>query len=120
MIYRFSIPKEINEKHQAIEDNIVHLQVYDSEGNEISDSCRYAEIYLSDFAKIGLGTELIRLAHNFEEGKEIHIKPSSKEHGAHQEMGIFLTPDSCELTIKCESFEPIETYLEEYKKTHPE
>jgi hypothetical protein len=31
-------------------------------------------------------------------------------------MGIYLTPDSCELIIKCHSFEPIDTLLEEYKK----
>ena len=73
-------------------------------------------IFLSKNAMLGLGTELIRLAHNFEEGKEIHIVPASKEKGAEQSMGIFLTPDSCELIIKCEHFEPIEKYLEEYKE----
>ena len=59
--------------------------------------------------------ELIRLAHNFEEDKEVHIVPASKEKGAEQSMGIFLTPDSCGLTIKCEHFESIDKHLEEYK-----
>lgn len=99
-------------------DNIATFRVYNRNNEDISKQCRYIELGLSNNAMLGLGTELIRLAHNFEEGKEIHILPASQENGAQQSMGIFLTPDSCELIIKCEHFEPIEAILEEYKKKH--
>ncbi len=95
--------------------NIALFKVFNKQGNDISDQVQYVTIFLSKKAMLGLGTELIRLAHNFEEGKEIHITPASKEKGAQQSMGIFLTPDSCELIIKCVHFEPIDKYLEEYK-----
>ena len=115
MTYKFFIRKNVDQNIEIFEDNIILLRVYDLEGNEIDDACQYIIIYLSDMAKIGLGTELIRLAHNFEEGKEVKIIPSSKENGAQQSMGIFLTPESCELVIKCENFKPIDTYIDETK-----
>ena len=120
MVYEINIPKD----SQGLEDfekndaNLACFKVFDRQGNDISKQVQYVTIFLSKNAMLGLGTELIRLAYNFEEGKEVHVIPASKETGAEQSMGIFLTPDSCELTIRCEHFEPIEKYLEEYKKKH--
>lgn len=116
--YEITIPREYGhiEDYASADDNIARFTVFDKQGNDISDQVMYITIFLSKNAMLGLGTELIRLAHNFEEDKEVHIIPTSKEKGAQQSMGIFLTPESCELIIKCESFEPIDTILEEYKK----
>jgi len=98
-------------------DNIVLFKVLDNNNNDISKDCQYVVLYLHKYSKITLGMALIRLAHNFEEGKEIHIIPASKEE-AQQAMGVFLTPDSCELVIQCKSFDPIDKILEEYEKEH--
>lgn len=110
------------EDFEQEDDNIAQISVFDkSSGKNISKDMQYVILSISSDDMIGLGTEFIRLAHNFEEGKEIHIIPASEEHGAQQNMGIFLTPDSCELVIKCQSFEPIENIVEEYKnKTEKE
>lgn len=98
--------------------NVGLFQVFNKQHQNVSNRVIYVIFFLSKNAMLGLGTELIRLAHNFEEGKEVHVIPASKETGAQQSMGIFLTPDSCEFIIRCEHFEPIETILEKYKKKH--
>jgi len=115
MEYEIKIPAEHGEieDFEKSDDNIALFRVLDKNGKDISQECVYVEIWLSENAMLGLGTELIRLAHNFEEGKSITIEPSTEKE-AKQEMGIFLTPDSCELTIFCKSFEPIEQYLTKY------
>ncbi len=117
MIYEISIPREyaVAEDFEKNDSNLACFKVLDKQANDISDQIRYITIFLSENAMLGLGTELIRLAHNYEEGKEIHIIPASKEKGAEQSMGVYLTPDSCELIIRCQHFESIEKYLEEYK-----
>ena len=65
------------------------FNIFNTQGDDISDQIRYVTIFLSKNALLGLGTELIRLAHNFEEGKKVRIIPASKEKGAEQSMGIF-------------------------------
>jgi hypothetical protein len=108
----------MNCDHKSQEDryNIALFQVFDENDGEVSAKVRYVKIWLSKNAMFGLGTELIRLAHHFEEGNEITIKPTIAKTGLKQVMGIYLTPDSCPLTIKCQSFEPIEKILEKSKK----
>jgi hypothetical protein len=113
--YEVDISANCSKDFEKEWNNIAKFKVFDFDNNDISIKCQYVEFGLSIDAMLGLGTELIRLAHNFEEGKEVHILPASKEKGAEQSMGIFLTPDSCELIIKCENFGPIDKYLEEYK-----
>lgn len=119
MIYEFIIPKnpEEIEDFELSGNNFCLLKVFDRQGIDISKEVKYVTIFLSKNAMLGFGTELIRLAHNFEERKKISIIPASKEKGAQQSMGIFLTPDSCELVIECKNFESLEKYIEEYKKT---
>lgn len=116
MKYCIQIPREpVIEDFQETGDNVALFRVFDEHGNDISDQCQYIIIGLSTNAMLGLGTELIRLAHNFDEGKTVTIEPvTAKE--AKQSMGIFLTPESCELTIECKSFDPIEKYLEKYEQ----
>lgn len=116
MIYKILIPRlqgEI-EDYDENDNNVACFNVYDEQGNNINDQIRYIIMFLSTNAMLGLGTELIRLANNYEEGKEVHILPASKKRGAEQSMGIYLTPDSCELIIKCQSFKSIQELLEDY------
>ncbi len=115
MKYTFSIPETEEEHKEILYDNMVLFRVYDQTNQDISAKCRYVIIHLTKNAKIGLGTELIRLAHNFEEGKEVHAIPSTKETGPQEAMGMYLTPDSCELTIKCANFPNIEEYLKVWR-----
>lgn len=103
------------EDFEKNDDNVACFQVFDSGDNNISNQIKYVGLWLIKDSLIGFGTELIRLAHNFEEGKEVYIIPGSEETEAQQSMGIFLSPESCELVIKCESFGPIDTILEKYK-----
>ncbi|WP_441007275.1 Imm32 family immunity protein [Parageobacillus thermoglucosidasius] len=56
------------------------------------------QISLNKNALLRLGTELIRLAHNYKGGKHYHIDPIENE-DASQVMGIILHPESCELII---------------------
>ena len=81
MKYTFSIPATKEEQSEILYDNMLLFRVYDENNKDISAKCVYVIINLTKNAKIGLGTELIRLAHNFEEGKEIHVTPSTKETG---------------------------------------
>ncbi len=120
--YEFSLEENHSEieDHEKNNDEIIKIAVFDKAGNDISNDITYV---LSDFgydAEIGLGTELIRLAHNFEVGKEVHIKPSNATDGAIQSMGVYLAPGSPEVIIRCEEFAPIETYIDEWAKTHKE
>jgi len=115
--YNFPLEHEYGtiEDFEKDDDNVALFRVFDGKGNDVSEQCRYILIWLNTNAMLGLGTELIRLAHNFEEGKTVNIEPvTAKE--AKQSMGIFLTPESCELTIECKSFDPIEKYLEKYEQ----
>jgi hypothetical protein len=105
-------------KKELLTDNIIQFKVFDGDNNNISRNSQYIIIYMQKYSKIMLGTELIRLAHNFEEGKEIHIVPASEGTEAQQVMGVYLSPTSCELIIKCKSFEPIDKILKEYNKEH--
>lgn len=60
---------------------------------------------------IGLGQELIRLAHmNYMEGYHVHVDPCEKANQP-QYMGFYSHPDSVELIISCTDFEPIDKYI---------
>lgn len=115
MDYEVEFPAATDAQHSKENNNIACFRVFNPQGKDISDQITYVLVFFNLNAMLGLGTELIRLAHNFEEGKEIHVVPSTKETGPQESMGIYLTPDSCELTIKCTSFPNIEEYLKEWK-----
>lgn len=113
MIYEIHIPTETDclEDFEKDNDNIALFRVFDEQNKDISEECVYVEMWLSKNGMIGLGTALIRLAHNFEKNKEIFIAPSSKEKGTRQSMGIFLTPDSSELVICCADLGLLDDYV---------
>ena len=71
-------------------------------------------IELSRNGLIGLGTELIRLAHDYQEGWHEHIHPAEKGLIS-SSMGIFLHPESSEVIISCTEFGVINDYVESDK-----
>lgn len=87
------------------------MQVFDSKGNDITKSSK-VYLFLSKNALLGLGTELIRLAHNYRKRKHYHIEPANKEMMV-QTLGIFLTPDSSELIVGCSDQGVIDEYFKE-------
>lgn len=57
-------------------------------------------LFLSRNALLGLGTELIRLAHDYKEGRHYHLNPATEDMMI-QTLGVFLSPGSCELVVGC-------------------
>ncbi|WP_432409583.1 Imm32 family immunity protein [Wukongibacter sp. M2B1] len=90
-------------------DNVGIVHVLD-ENDEVMSNAK-VQLYLNRNSLLGLGTELIRLAYNYVEGKHYHIEPADKETLC-QRLGIFLTPDSNELIICCSDQDTIDEYLE--------
>ncbi|HJV16176.1 MAG TPA: hypothetical protein VJ546_02120 [Bacillales bacterium] len=104
---------DVEESFEKTGNNIAQVEVLDINGKDVTKQSR-VQITLSKNALVGLGTELIRLAHNYQNGKHFHIDPICKE--AYQSMGIMLHPDSCELIIGCGDYEPYTEYIDEDKK----
>jgi len=109
MIYEIDILNETKDEFENEADNVGIVEVYDKDGNDVSSNTN-VQIFLSKNALLGLGTELIRLAHKFSEGSHIHIEPA-EEDTMIQRMGIFLSPDSAELTIFCNDNKLIDDYF---------
>lgn len=102
------------EEFELAGDNIAQIDVMDKNGNNITKDCR-VQITLSKNAMLGLGTELIRLAHKFSDGKHFHIDTISQDSDAVQTLGIMLHPESCELIVGCGEFKSFGEYLKEDK-----
>ena len=92
-------------------DNLALVNVFNQNGIDITQNCR-VQITLSKNALLGLGTELIRLAHQYRNGKHFHIDPIEKEYVV-QSLGVMLHPESCELIVGCGDFEPYTEYTKD-------
>lgn len=102
------------EEFELAGDNIAQIDVMDKNGNNITKDCR-VQLTLSRNAMLGLGTELIRLAHKFSDGRHFHIDPISQEGEAVQSLGIMLHPESCELIMGCGDFKSFDKYIKTEK-----
>ncbi|PEL10252.1 hypothetical protein [Bacillus sp. AFS017336] len=91
--------------------NIAEVTVIDNNGINITKDCSVM-ISLSKNALIGLGSELIRLAHDYKDGKHFHIDPISKGNVV-QSLGIMLHPESCELIVGCGEYKTFNEYINE-------
>ena len=96
------------ESYEVNGDNVIKVSVY-NKGIDLSKECR-VQIEFSKNALLGFATELIRLAHNYQDGRHTHIQPVKKSLVS-QNMGIYLTPESSEVIVGCNDFNPIEEYL---------
>lgn len=111
MKYVIDIKNDEHDEFESKADNVAVLQVFDNEGNEITKQSKVS-LFLSENALLGLGTELIRLAHNYKEGKHYHIEPASEDMMV-QTLGVFLTPDSSELIVGCSDEDVIDEYFKD-------
>lgn len=114
MKYVIDIENDDNDKFESKADNVGVLQVFDNKGNDITKQSRVT-LFLSRNALLGLGTELVRLAHNYKEGKHYHIEPANKDMMV-QTLGIFLTPESSELIVGCSDEDVIDEYFMDKNK----
>ena len=111
MIYKIDLNNDSNDEFEKNADNTVEIQIFNKAGEDITKDLT-VNMYLSKNGLIGLGTELIRLAHHFKEGKHMHLEPS-EENRQVQKMGVFLTPESGKLTILCNHNKHIDDYFSE-------
>lgn len=109
MKYIIDIENDENDDFERNADNVCTVQVTNSLGNDISDQVK-VQLFLNKNALLGLGTELIRLAHNYKEGRHYHLEPVDEDNVC-QRMGIFLTPNSSELVISCNDNKQIDEYF---------
>lgn len=110
MKYEFEIEDDSKDFFENDADNVMEVKVYNEEGADITKDT-VVELFMSSNALLGLGTELIRLAHKFREGKHVHLEPVNNEQQI-QRMGVFLIPTSGELIICCNNGKCIDEYLE--------
>lgn len=88
------------EDYEKDDDNICEILVSNEKQEDITKKCK-VQLNISKNALIGLGTEMIRMAYKFKEGKHFHIPPIKDKENIYQVMGVVLTPDSCELIVCC-------------------
>lgn len=109
MKYCFDLDNDENDKFDVLADNVGTLIVMDEEGEVVTSEYRVM-LTLNRNGLIGLGTELIRMAHEFKLGRHSHIEPMMEGYVA-QHMGIFLTPESKELIIACGNETDVDSYI---------
>lgn len=83
--------------------------VRNSEKEDISHEAS-VEIYLSQAAMLGLGTELIRLSHTFHAGKHVHLEPCDEKSQV-QRLGVFLAPGSAKAVFICDEAPCIDDFF---------
>ncbi len=114
MKYTFDLDNDSNDNFERNGDNICRIYVFDKD-KKIINNCT-VQIFLSKNGLIGMGTELIRLAHKFYVGKHIHMDPPSEKEDIVQRLGVYLTPESTPTIVLCEQGEDIDEILEQDKK----
>jgi hypothetical protein len=87
--------------------NVAEMKIL-KDGEDFSNRCT-VKFMLSKNALLGLGTQLIRLAHNFDKSNNYFVKPISNEE-VDCSLGFFLTPNSANLAIRCENFNNVFYY----------
>lgn len=109
MRYEFDLIDDENDEFDQLADNVGTVMVFDESWENVSPQSKVM-ISLSQNAMIGLGTELIRMAHRFEVGRHVHIEPMM-EGLVCQRMGVFMTPKSSELIIACGDELDVDSYI---------
>lgn len=109
MEYHFDLNNYESDLFEEKGDNTCRVYVFDKEHNQINNCT--VQIFLSKNGLIGLGTELIRLAHKFTIGKHIHMEPVKKENMV-QQLGVYLTPDSNPTIVLCDDNKDIDEICE--------
>lgn len=109
MQYIVEIDDDSRDAFEKEADNVMKVVVRNSEKEDISYETSI-EIYLSQNALLGLGTEFIRLAHTFHTGKHVHLEPCDKKSQV-QRLGVFLAPGSAKTAFICDDVPCIDDLL---------
>lgn len=109
MKYEIELDNDAYDTFEQSADNVAEIKVYTQNRQDITNNA-HIEMFLSRNALLGLGTELIRMAHKFREGKHVHLEPVDDDMQV-QRMGIFLTPNSSKVMICCSNNKCIDEYL---------
>ncbi len=105
MEFKFNLEPnfEEGEDYQENDDNILEVKVFDKKtGNEIKDC--YVTLFLSKNGMVGMGENLIRYAHDFHEGRHVHLEPATSEELLVERLGVFATPESIPAIVCCNNF----------------
>lgn len=110
MKYTIDLDDDSNdfEEFESKESNIISIFVRDEKNAKMTNCC--VDVFLTQKGMLGLGTELIRLAHKFREGKHYHLEPISKDLCV-EKMGVLVAPNSCEMMICCDTETRISDYI---------
>lgn len=109
MKYEIDLKIIDNDIYDKENDNVAMLEIYNDKGENISQESN-AILYLSKNGLIGLGTELIRLAHSFKDGKHIHLDSLDKDMIV-ERLGVFMAPESSNLIVSCNDMGDIDSYF---------
>lgn len=91
--------------------NVAEMKVL-KDGEDITSKCTVT-LKLSKNALLGLGTQLIRLAHNFDRSNNLFIKPIN-DGELSCSTGFFLTPNSASFVVGCKNFENVFYYDKDF------
>lgn len=89
------------EDYQENNDNILDIRVIDKTSGSEVKNC-YVTLSLSKSGMIGLGKALIRYAHKFRKYSQQQLDPLTVKDIAVERMGVWTTPESATLLIRCE------------------
>ncbi|WP_337873996.1 hypothetical protein [Exiguobacterium sp.] len=109
MRYYIELYDDSNDRFEFDEDNVGTVKILDG-GDEVLGGNYRVMLTLSKNGMIGLGTELIRMAHQFEIGRHDHIEPMVEDFIV-QRMGVFLTPESREIIVACGTEREVDSYF---------
>ena len=103
MKYKVELNPEFDdvEDYQKDNDNILAVQVFDKETGEEIKNC-YVTLSLSQNGMLGLGKGLIRYAHKFHPHGQEQLDPLTIKDIAVERMGVWTTPESRTVVIRCE------------------
>jgi hypothetical protein len=102
------------EEHNIGFDNVAKIKVLKDE-QDISNQCTFVILNLSKSALIGLGTELLRLAHNFEKDRNYYIVPMGNKN-FNSKLGFYLTEKSSFMSICCSKLNNVFYYDKNFLK----
>lgn len=96
------------EEHNIGFNNVASIKVI-NDGQDISSKCNFVTLMLSKSALMGLGTELLRLAHNFNKERNYYIIPMGNEN-YNSKLGFYLTQKSSFLSVGCGNLKDVFYY----------
>lgn len=103
MIYKVDLEPDFDgiEDYQENNDNILDVRVLDKESGREIKNC-YVTLSLSKNGMLGLGKNLIRYTKKFRKYSQCQLDPSIYKDIAVEHMGVWTTPESATIIVRCE------------------